>query len=154
NNILRHWTFDAIPARESEAALADFLGRLRGKIVIVDEAELEGYVYFSELLAQNGILVILSGNLEADQIHLAPERVWVITLRGPDHREGDISRVCLPNVPHPLFDLFARGEFALERFHDVTIPRGEIDGKTFICLNWGDLEGQPFMKDDFAQLFV
>ncbi|MEP6988743.1 MAG: ATP-binding protein, partial [Chloroflexota bacterium] len=52
NNILRHWTFDETTADYSETALRDFISQLQGKIVIVDEAELEGYVYFSELLAQ------------------------------------------------------------------------------------------------------
>jgi hypothetical protein len=154
NNILRHWAYDEMTARHSETALADFLARLRGKIVIVDEAELEGYVYFSELLAEHGIQVILSGNLAADQIHLTPDHVRVIPFDGLDHRQGDISRVCLPNAPHPLFDRFVQGDFVLERSHDVTIPRAEIAGRNIIYLNWDELEGQPLMKDDFAQIFV
>ncbi|HLY27741.1 MAG TPA: hypothetical protein VKQ72_15455 [Aggregatilineales bacterium] len=154
NNVLRHWTFDEDTASESDSALLDLMERLQGKVVIVDEAELEGYVYFSELLAQHGILVILSSNLAQDQLHLAPDHVRVIALRGLDHRQGDIARVCLPNAPHPIFDLFAVNHYDIETFYGVPITRAEIDGRVLAYLDWSRLENQPLMKGDFAACFT
>src|SRR5262249_10863427 len=43
-NMLRYWTYDESEARNSVPARSDFLDHLRGKVVMVDEAELEGYV--------------------------------------------------------------------------------------------------------------
>lgn len=153
NNILRHWTFDEAIADHSGTALLDLIQLLRGKVVMVDEAELEGYVYFSELLAQHGVLVILSSNLAQDHIHLAPDHVRVVTLHGRDHRYGDISRVCLSNAPHELFDQFAHDHVGTGTMSSAKISRAEIDGSTVVYLRWSDLKNQPLMKDDFARCF-
>ena len=151
NNILRHWTFDETTADSSESALADFIARLRGKVVIMDEAELEGYVYVSELLAQNGILVILTSNLSQAQIHLSPDHVRIIPLQGSDHRYGNIAKVCLPNQPHDLFDGFASHYSVTKALYVANMAQGDIN---ITYLNWRNLEKQPLMKDDFARLFV
>ncbi len=151
NNILRHWTFDETTADSNQAALRDFITRLQGKVVFMDEAELEGYVYISELLAQHGILVILTSNLTQEQIHLSPEHVRLVSLQGFDHRYGNIAKVCLPNQPHGLFDQFA------DHFPNrqaLYVANRVVEGIKLTYLNWGNLERQPLMKDDFARLFV
>src|SRR5262249_37235407 len=81
-NMLRHWTFDEAEARTSKRAQAHFIEQLRGKVVIVDEAEVEGYVYFTDLLAQQGILVILSSNLGPEHIRLPQDQVSSVQLAG------------------------------------------------------------------------
>jgi len=151
NNILRHWTFDETTADANEAALGDLIERLRGKVVIMDEAEVEGYVYISELLAQHGILVILTSNLAQTQIHLSPDHVQMISLRGFDHRYGNIANVCLPNQPHTLFDLFAE-HFSIQP--TLYIENKLIEGINVTYLNWQNLEKQPMMKDDFSRVFL
>jgi hypothetical protein len=153
NNILRHWTFDETIARHSETAFLDLRRRLEGKIVLLDEAELEGYVYFSEQLASCGILVVLSSNLARDQIHLAPDHVSVVPLQGSDHRQGDISKVCLPNVPHPIFDLFAHDRAVMPAISGAKILSREIAGTQLAYFHWDDLENQPLLKDDFSRCF-
>ncbi len=153
NNMLRHWTFDEATARYSDTALLDFMQHLQGKIVMVDEAELEGYVYFSETLAQHGVLVILSSNLASDQVHLLPDHVHVITLHGPDHRQGDLARVCLPNVPHSLFDQFDEGDLVPELSKWIRILKREVGDQSLVYLNWETIKDQPLMKDDFEASF-
>lgn len=151
NNILRHWTFDETTADTNKAALGDLIARLRGKVVIMDEAEVEGYVYISELLAQHGILVILTSNLAQTQIHLPPEHVQLVSLRGFDHRYGNIANVCLPDQPHELFDQFA-DHFAVQL--TLYVESKLIEGINVTYLNWQNLEKQPMMKDDFARAFL
>lgn len=151
NNILRHWTFDETTADANKAALDDLVARLRGKVVIMDEAEVEGYVYISELLAQHGILVILTSNLAQTQIHLTPDHVQMVSLQGFDHRYGNIANVCLPNQPHELFDPFAE-HFAVQP--TLYVESKLIEGVKVTYLNWQNLEKQPMMKDDFARVFV
>ncbi len=154
NNILRFWTFDESIARHSELALRHLVQKLQGKVVFADEAELEGYVYFSQLLGQHGVLVVLSSNVATDQIHLAADRVRPITLHGSDHRQGDISNVCLPNAPHELFDQFEQQSVVPQgRYGGKTLRHGN-DGKTLLYLNWQTLANKPFMKDDFAHCFA
>lgn len=150
NNILRHWTFDENTADANKAALDDLMARLRGKVVFMDEAEVEGYVYISELLAQHGILVILTSNLAQEQIHLSPDQVQLVSLRGYDHRYGNIANVCLPNQPHELFDRFAEYFPNQQALYVASSLVGEIN---ITYLNWGNLERQPLMKDDFSRLF-
>ena len=151
NNILRHWTFDETTADSNQDALGDLIARLRGKVVFMDEAELEGYVYISELLARQGILVILTSNLNQTQIHLPPEHVQLVSLLGSDHRYGNIANVCLPAQPHELFDRFANH---FPRQQKLYVTSGLVGGINITYLNWGNLERQPLMKDDFARLFV
>ncbi len=151
NNILRHWTFDETTADANEGALSDFIARLRGRVVFMDEAELEGYVYISELLAQHKIQVVLTSNLAQTQIHLAPYHVQLVSLEGSDHRYGDIAKVCLPDQPHELFDRFA-DHFVVRQA--LTVESAVVDGINLTYLNWGNLERQPLMKDDFSRLFV
>lgn len=151
NNIVRHWTFDEMTADAHKVALDDLIARLRGKVVFMDEAELEGYVYISELLAQHGILVILTSNLAQTQIHLSPDHVRLVALQGFDHRYGNIAHVCLPDQPHPLFDAFAQS------FHNrqaLSIASKTVQGINVTYLNWQNLERQPMMKDDFARVFL
>lgn len=151
NNILRHWTYDETTADAHKAALADLIGRLRGKVVSMDEAELEGYVYISELLAQHGILVILTSNLAQTQIHLSPDHVRLVSLQGFDHRYGNMAHVCLPNQPHPLFDPFAHH---FSNRQALSVASKTIQGINITYLNWQNLERQPMMKDDFARVFL
>ncbi len=151
NNILRHWTFDGTTVDTNPDALADLTSRLRGKVVFMDEAELEGYVYMSELLARHGILVILTSNLDQTQIHLPPDHVQVVALQGSDHRHGNLAQVCLPAQPHELFDRFAE-HFA--HHQKLYVASGFVGGINITYLNWGNLERQPLLKDDFARLFV
>ncbi len=143
NNVLRHWTFDEAQATQSVTALTDFTAQLRGKVVFVDEAEIEGYVFFTETLASAGILVILSSNLNREHIHLAPDRVRAIELEGRDHRAGDLAKVCLPNRPHVWFDSFT----------GAAVATHILDGTRFVYLNWLELQDAPLMKDDFAAMF-
>lgn len=150
NNLIRHWTFDETTADTNPDALADLTARLRGNVVFMDEAELEGYVYISELLARHGILVILTSNLHQTQIHLAPEHVHHVSLQGSDHRTGNIAHVCLPNQPHALFDRFAEH---FVRHQKLYVASGLVGGVNITYLNWGNLERHPLMKDDFARLF-
>src|SRR5262249_24917222 len=123
-------------------------------VVMVDEAELEGYVYFTELLAQQGILVILSSNLGPEHIHLKKEQVRAVQLMGIDHRSGDIAKVWLPSGPHAWFDGICNGEWIkIGLLAGAKISVGAADGRSIVCLNWRDLQDWPLMKDDFAGFF-
>ncbi len=154
NNILRHWTYDEDTFRESEKALSNLIQQLRGKVIIVDEAEMEGYVYFAETMAQRGILILFTSNLGAEHIHLAKDRFNAVRLTGIDHRNGDISKVCLPHGANFFMDRLAR-------LAPVTTPLlasanhliQEIQGLNLVYLKWDDLRNQPLMKDDFGHFF-
>jgi predicted ATPase len=157
NNVLRHWTFDEETGKESAQALAHLVQHLCGKVAIVDEAEIEGYVYFTEILAQQGILVLLSSNLNPKLIRLTKDRFSTVVLAGLDHREGDLAKVCLPQNSNELFALFADSserEIVKSRLlADSKISVKQLAGKSLICLNWDDLQNKPLMKDDFAHFF-
>ncbi len=98
-NILRQWTYDEATFRENEKALADLIQRLHGSVVLIDEAEIEGYVYFAETLARHGILIVFTSNLGVETIRLSAERFTVVTLMGLDHRTGDLSKVGCRTYP-------------------------------------------------------
>jgi hypothetical protein len=154
NNILRHWTYDEETYGENPKALANFFQHLRGRVVLVDEAEIEGYVYFAEKLAQQGILILFTSNLGAAQVRLAPERFTAVHLTGIDHRSGDIAKVCLPRGAHPLFDQVA----TLERLPQPLLAGADaalttLQGLQVVHLAWHELRNKPLMKDDFGHFF-
>jgi hypothetical protein len=154
NNILRHWTYDESVARDSDPALSDLIHRLRGKVIMVDEAEWEGYVYFTELFATNGIMVILSSNLDIEHIHLPPDHFSVLKLIGPDHRQGQLSSVVLPDGANEWFDLFAEWSSAqVSVVYGVNSLTIAINSKHLVYVRWNDIQDQPLLKDDFAHFF-
>lgn len=154
NNILRHWTYDEETFGENPKALAHLFQQLRGKVVLVDEAEIEGYVYFAEKLAQQGILILFTSNLGAAQVRLAPEHFTAVHLTGIDHRNGNLAKVCLPSGTHPLFDQLAALEHhpqPLLAGADTTITT--LQGLCVVHLAWHELRNKPLMKDDFGHFF-
>jgi len=152
NNVLRHWTFDEDRARESAAALAHFIQQVRGKVVIIDEAELEGYRYFTETLARSGVQVLLTSNLSADFVHLNDVRI--VPLDGIDHRTGDLARVCLPRESREWFTLDSQQPPRKSpHLADAEFCAGTVRGYSAVHLAWSALDDRPLLKDDFATFF-
>jgi predicted ATPase len=105
-------------------------------------------------LTQHGILVLLSSNLGVGQIHLAPDHVIPVELKGLDHRRGELAQVCLPNVENEWFDLFeGRDSVKTKLLAGASVSTATVAETTIICLRWDDLRNRPLLKDDFARFF-
>jgi hypothetical protein len=152
-NIQRHWTYDSQKTyRETPEAQADFFNALYGKVIFVDDAEKEGHVYLVSQLAQRGILVVISSNLDDKALHIDEIAPMTVTLMGKDHRVGDIAAVCLPAGDDVLFDTIRTAPSILtnkyEKFKII-----ESDQARIAYARWEDIKDQPFLKDNFAEYF-
>lgn len=152
-NIQRHWTYDSERTyRETPEARADFLNAFRGKVVFVDDAEKEGHVFFVSQLAQHGILVVISSNLDYKALHIDDIAPMTVYLSGKDHRVGDITEVCLPAGENALFDAMRTSPSILTyKYEKFKIFQR---GTTRVAYaQWADLKDQPLLKDSFAEYF-
>ncbi|MFN8373203.1 MAG: hypothetical protein U0694_10055 [Anaerolineae bacterium] len=152
-NIQLHWTFDSEETyRETDEATSDFLDRLRGKIVFIDDAEKEGHVYFVSQLSQHGILVVVSSNLDAQALHLREKRARAVHLHGIDHRVGDITKVCLSAGEHPLFDgVRLQKSLVHQEYEKFQIKQRGTWRVAYA--RWSSISNQPMLKDHFASYF-
>lgn len=152
-NIQRHWTYDTQKTfRETPEARADFLNALSGKVVFVDDAEKEGHVHFVSQLAQAGILVVISSNLDHKALHIDEIVPLSVYLTGRDHRVGDITAVCLPAGENALFDTVQRAPSLLaQKYERIKIVASKNARVAYA--HWDRLEDQPFLKDTFAEYF-
>jgi hypothetical protein len=152
-NIQRHWTYDNQKThRETPEATADFLKTFQGKVLFVDDAEREGHVYVISQLARQGILVVLSSNLDHTLLHIDDLSPRAVHLVGKDHRVGDIAAVGVPQAPHLLFDALRHDPNSLSHKYDrwKIIQRG---GQRVAYTRWDSVKDQPYLKDTFAEYF-
>ncbi|MGB0384472.1 MAG: hypothetical protein ACPGWR_06565 [Ardenticatenaceae bacterium] len=142
----RLYTYDRGTMREDEAAAKRFAELFRQHIVFIDEFVPDVVTSFPmkviNRLADHGVLVVLSSNRRETPY---VEGVQVVPVEGDDMRTGDLSRVCLPAKPDPLFDQFS----TIESTGFDHVARGlrakvrKVKGKMWMYLNFDDFANVP-----------